>query len=447
MPDLERKERTDEWLRHNRDAAIAMLRRLVAIPSENTYPRGNELAVQLEIEAYMKELGLATDRFLVTDVPGIETHEAFLQDGRDYTNRPNVVGVWHGTGGGKSLLFSGHVDTVPLGAERWMHEPFAGEIADGHMYGLGIFDMKAGIAAALLAVRCLRDSGFLPAGDVIVETVVDEEFGGSNGTLACILRGYEADAAIVPEPSNMSICPVNEGGVYYRLAFAGRPGRSYSAEALANPVYAAARFLEIVRKYDAWRNANREAHPLFPQGELRTDVQIMRAGNVAYELGDRVPSTCEIDLWIQLPPGKSEEHIRSEFVSFCEPLMRADDTLADTALRLERKMRFLPGTGIATDHPIVAAIRETAQQEAGLDLPVQGARFACDIFMFNLYSRTPAVVFGPKGGNAHAPDEYIDIDAFIDLIRIYAGLIVRWCGTVETLSVAGATKEIRGETQ
>jgi acetylornithine deacetylase len=173
-------EAIDHWVEVNRRAILDLNGSLVSIPSENRYPHGDEKDVQRFVEGYLEELGCTTDTFL------------------------------------------------PTGDDPWSVDPFSVVVEDGKKYGLGIFDMKGGMAAAMMAMRALGDLGVRLEGDVTIETVVDEEFGGANGTLACRLRGYEADVAIVPEPSNLIICPQNQGGGMFRVTFDGKPGRSFS---------------------------------------------------------------------------------------------------------------------------------------------------------------------------------------------------------------------------
>ncbi|HET7270575.1 MAG TPA: M20/M25/M40 family metallo-hydrolase, partial [Rubrobacter sp.] len=231
-------EALDGWVEENRESILDLNRSLVSIPSENRCPEGDESKVQEFVERYLEGLGCETDAFLPTDVPGIMEHPAYL-GGRNYEGRPNVVGTRRGTGGGRSLLFSGHMDTVPRGDEPWSVDPFSGFEIEGRQYGLGILDMKGGMAAAMTALRALNELDVRLAGDLVIETVVDEEFGGANGTLACRLRAYEADAAIVPEPSNLVICPENQGGGMFRISFEGKPGRAALGGVPVNPVYAA----------------------------------------------------------------------------------------------------------------------------------------------------------------------------------------------------------------
>lgn len=128
-----------------RDEIIQLARSLVRIPSENLPPTGMEAGVQNHVRAFLKDAGLAVDRF-TPDEAGIAAHPAFVP-GRDYTNRPDVVGTLKGSGDGRSLIFSGHADTVPVGDGAWSRDPFSGDVEDGKLFGRGAFDMKAGLAA------------------------------------------------------------------------------------------------------------------------------------------------------------------------------------------------------------------------------------------------------------------------------------------------------------
>lgn len=206
----------DNWVGEHRQDILDFCRSFVSIPSENRYPTGDEAKIQSFIAEELKKMGCEVDVFLPTEVQGLLEHPAYL-DGRFYKNRPNVVGTKRAGGKGRSIIFSGHVDTVPRGVDKWSVDPFSGVIQDGKQFGLGIFDMKGGMAAAITALQAIQALGIELDGDVIIESVVDEEYGGANGTLACRLRGYEADVAIIPEPTNMVICPASQGRQHVQI--------------------------------------------------------------------------------------------------------------------------------------------------------------------------------------------------------------------------------------
>jgi acetylornithine deacetylase len=419
------------WVDEHHENILDFNKSLVSIPSENRYPVGDEKQVQEFIYRFLGGLRCEMDMFLPTDVPGLTEHEAFLEN-REYGDRPNVVARKRGMGVGRSLIFSGHVDTVPRGDDPWSFDPFSGTVKDGKQYGLGLYDMKGGMAAAMMALWLLEDLKIPLKGDVIIETVVDEEYGGANATLACRLKGYEADLAIIPEPSNLAICPATQGGSMFRIHFRGRPGRAFNGEKLVNPVFAAARFLDIFREYESYHSRKKAASRWFTNDPgLPAYVQGMKAGPINLPLCDRVPSHCTIDLWIQCYPGTTEEELRRDFEDFFKKKAAKDEILREMPPTIEKLIRFLPGTSISDCHPSLDVLSKVAEIAHPGGLPVQGAPFACDSFIFNLYSQTPAVIWGPKGGNAHAPDEYIDVEAIFLLVKMYALTMTKWCGVAE----------------
>jgi acetylornithine deacetylase len=424
----ELKVRLEQWIQVRREEALGLARNLVSIPSMNRVPYGDEMYVQRFVAGRLRGMGCEVDVFQPDEVPQLLTHEGFLP-GRNYVDRPVVVGRKPGVGGGKSLIFSGHMDTVPLGADRWTVDPFAGIVANGKQYGIGIFDMKAGMAAAMLAMLALGELGVRLRGDVCIETVVDEEFGGANGTLASRLRGHHADAVIVPEPSNLIICPATQGGIMMRVAFAGRTGRDFSGEAIMNPVFAAARFVEIFRQFDSWYCRKSSDNPWFQSGPpLTCYLQGIRGGDMSLPLFDRAPGICTIDVWIQCFPGTSEVELYREFTEFCLARAAQDELLRDHPPQFEKLIRFLPGASLAPGHPLIATAERAMASVAPDRVTIQGAPFACDAFIFEQYSDIPAIVWGPRGGNAHAPDEFIEVEHYLQLIQLYALTIVDWCG-------------------
>jgi acetylornithine deacetylase len=418
----------NNWVDEHKEEILNFNRSFVSVPSENRYPTGDEKEVQKLVTQELKNLGCEVDVFLPTEVSGLTEHPAYLE-GRHYEERPNVVGTKKGNGDGRSIIFSGHMDTVPKGMDPWSVDPFSGVVKDGKQYGLGVFDMKGGMAASMMALKAIQDLDIQLNGDVIIENVVDEEYGGANGTLACRLRGYEADIAIIPEPTNMAICPVSQGGSMFRFTFQGEgAGRSFSGEELLNPVYTAARFFDILRQFEQHQSQKESTNNFYKDDPgLPALVQGVKAGPVHLPLTDRVPSNCVIDTWIQCFPGTTESELREEFLEFINTRAANDELLNKMPPKIEKLIRFLPGSGIPENHEIVG-VTKGISQDLGKDLPVKGAPFACDSFMFNLHSNTPALIWGPKGGNGHSPDEFIYVDEFMELVKMYALTMIKWCG-------------------
>ncbi|HEX5500319.1 MAG TPA: hypothetical protein VFX03_13865, partial [Thermomicrobiales bacterium] len=147
MATMDTNERIDAWVAQNKDALLGFLAELVKTPSVTRPPHASEAACQRIVEAAYREAGAAVDVFSPADVPGLREHPLFFGtwDGmpRPMTDRPDVVGVFKGSGGGKSLLLSTHVDTVGEGVEPWREAgPFSGDIREGKLYGRGSWDTK-----------------------------------------------------------------------------------------------------------------------------------------------------------------------------------------------------------------------------------------------------------------------------------------------------------------
>src|SRR4051812_896746 len=233
--------------RANESRSVAQLGDLIRIRSLT----GEEEAGQKHIERLLRTLGAAVTvaepdvaamfrRFpnvaqypthwqhdLILPYEDLPTYEALqasgLQSVLNYDGRPNVVGRFRGTGGGRSLILNSHVDTVtvePL--DKWTRDPFGAQIEKGVMYGRGTSDMKGGAMAALMAITYLREAGVKMRGDVIFESVVNEEHAG-NGTLDLVGRGVLADSAICLEPTSNTIAYSHPGGLYWRVSVPGVP--------------------------------------------------------------------------------------------------------------------------------------------------------------------------------------------------------------------------------
>jgi acetylornithine deacetylase len=262
--------------------------------------------------------------------------------------------------------------------------------------------------------------------------MIDEEYGGANGTLACRLRGYEADAAILCEPTQLEICPANQGAVIYRTTFRGKESFLFNEENPLNPTYAGARFLEIVRRYEVHHKEKPSSSKFFKDDPgPPTFVMGVRAGSIKPPFSERAPGECIIDVGIQCYPETSEEELYEDFTNFYFRHARKDAILAQFRPTFDRLIRFLPGSQIPQDHAIIDVVSRSARLVQGHELPIRGAPYASDSFMFNLHSNTPVLIWGPKGGNAHAPDEYIEVEPFMQLVNMYALTIAEWCGGTE----------------
>jgi acetylornithine deacetylase len=407
------------------------LAELVQIPSENTPPTGAELGCQQFVHQRLSELGLRSELYDLREVPGLTAHPAFRHQ-RDYADRPNLAAILRGSGGGRSLLLSGHIDTVPRGSARWSRDPFGAAIEGNRLYGLGSNDMKGGIAAMLVAVEALQETGVKLRGDLLVETIVDEEFGGVNGTLAARLRGHNAEAAIITEPSQQMICPAQMGGRIAHITLrADNGGILYEGDpppSLADQIHY---LLDRIKDFAGRRKERTPAHPLYAGSNDPVPVWVTKIHSGGWGMTEPVtlPTSGRIELYWQSMPGEELEAIDREFFAWFEQSVAARPELFTIKPEVSFPIEFLPGSAADARHPVVTQLSETFHQVTGARPLVRGIAGPCDMFVFHRHFNTPALLFGPSGGNTHNPDEWVDLDSVQSTMETLARFICRWCQT------------------
>lgn len=423
-----------QWASEHRREAEELVAKLVRFPSVNNPPVGSEAEYQQFFADWMKAEGADVEVYALEDVPGLREHAAYM-DTRDYTNRPNVIGCFFGgkEEAGKSILFSGHADVVYEGTEAWTHPPFSGAIENGKLFGRGSYDMKGGMAAALMAVKCLQSLRVQISGSVYVESVVDEEHGGANGTLAGRLRGYAADMAVIPEPSNMKLYPAHMGVGIWKATFKGKSGSGFNGEELISALDATLQFGQLLHAFRLhWQERHRPPHWWKDVRLQEVSIMTLLSGDVSRALQEKIPDTGEMNFAVEGYPGISGDEIESELWSFYEKHAAKYPLLSKVKPTIVPLIRYLEGSEMKLDEKGQAFLRLAEQcGERATGKPVdspQGSPFGCDAFMFNLYSETPALILGPSGGNAHAADEFLDLASYEQLICWYAEMIVDWCG-------------------
>jgi len=407
----------------NRGRIVDMIRDLVDIPTENNPPRGFEKEGQAYIESVFREMGLIIDTFAPDEVEGYAQNDAFLH-GQDYSNgRKNVVGTWPGTGGGKSLLLTGHMDVAPKEPLPWtVCQPYRSVEKNGRIYGRGSSDMKGGLVAGIMAVRLLQEAGFSPRGSVIVESVVDEEYASGNGTIASRFRGHNADFGIMMEPSGLAVCPSNVGSIMLTITITGSAGMPYTGEEIFNAAYGLADMIGIIRDYERVRE-NAPAPPIWENAVQKRKIVItkVKAGDVRPhgQLGSPIDALVECS--VQTYPGEEAQDIVDEITAFI------DERFTHRAgIDITPMYNYVAPGSTDSRSEGVAALAKSAAAYIG-DVRVTAAPFPCDFFAYERYGGMPGAIFGPAGGNLHAPDEWVDIDSVLTLTKSIMDMIATWC--------------------
>jgi acetylornithine deacetylase len=420
-----------------REGIVGLVADLVRIPSESHPPHGDEDAVQKYISAFFQKLELEVDVFEPWSVAGITEHPGWWP-GLDYTNRPNVVGIWKGVGGGRNLILNGHCDVVPAGPrDAWSRDPYGAQIENGRIFGRGTTDMKAGVAAMVMAVVALQRLGTRCKGNVILQSVVNEEFGGYNGTLSCCVKGYRADAAIVTEPTGLHIAPAAKGGQTYLARVPGRNAHHAFAWEGVSAFENAIILRDALVQWERLRAAELKDFPLFSD---KSHFPTPALANTVWfvEAGDRnlmaTPGSAELGFWVDVLPGEDREEVLGRFEGHVAAVASADAFLRDHPIRMERAlMRPFTGVTAPLNHPIISTLRDMQAVATGAVPDIVGMAAACDQMIFNMYSDTPAIVYGPGNARvAHSPEEYVEIEEVVSATKALALTVADFCGVVET---------------
>jgi len=426
------REITQEALRmeigKRKQDIIEWTKKLVRFPSENRPPDGNEKEAQAFVDEECKKLGWETDVFRPDEIPGIKDHPSWLS-GRNYDGRADVVATWKGSGGGRAILFSGHMDVAPFEPGGWKEcRPFSPVMKEGRLYGRGAADLKGGLAAAYWALRILREMGFEPEGDVLFESVVDEEFAGGNGTLASRIRGHNADCAILTEPTRMEVCPACLGAFLGNFTLSGKAGMPYMGEAIPNPIFGASAAIGHFKEWqDLWRKRN--SHPLFAQKGKELNVLLWRIGSAEWgeftQMG--TPLRTKISWVVWCHPGMTEAEFYTQFRQFWREKAQDDKDLSAFALEISPDYHYVRPWETDLNDPAVKQVVDCFREYTGKPPVVGGAPFSCDLALYGDEGRMPSLILGPRGGNLHAPDEWVLVEDILALTGIFALCAVRWC--------------------
>ena len=375
-----------------REDVVALLSALVEIDSVNpslVAGGAGEGAIAAFVAGWARDAGLEVE--VLERTPG----------------RPSVVVRARGTGGGRTLLLCGHVDTVGV---EGMAEPHVARVEGDRLFGRGAYDMKAGVAAALLAARDAAALGL--AGDVVVAAVADEEH-ASLGVRE-VLERVEADAAIVTEPTELEVVVAHKGFVWLevevtgRAAHGSRPHLGVDAIVRTGPVLA-----ELGRLDEA---LGAREHPLLGRPSVHASTIEGGAELSSY------PARCVLRIERRTLPGERAADVERELDALLDRCRAADPQL-----RAERRTLLVREPfEVDPDHALVRAVRDAAAEVLPEAPRVGGASFWADA-AFIAAAGTPTVMLGPGGEGAHAMEEWVSLADTEAVVRALVAVAGRVC--------------------
>jgi acetylornithine deacetylase len=371
---------------------VALLSSLVAADSVNPslVPGGaGEDEVATLIEGWARDAGLDTER--LEETPG----------------RPSVLVRARGTGAGRTLLFCGHIDTVNV---EGMSNPHAPRIDGDRLYGRGAYDMKAGVAASLLAAREASRLGL--AGDVVVAAVADEEH-ASLGVQEALGR-VSAEAAVVTEPTELEVVVAHKGFVWSEIEVIGRSAHGSRPHLGVDAILKMGAVLDELAQLE--RSLTRRTHQLL--GRASVHASLIEGG---VELSS-YPARCKLGLERRTLPGETGRQIESELEAVLERCRRADPEFEASHRTLLVREPF----EIDQDEELVALVIQAAAEVLGQPAPIAGASYWADA-AFIAAAGIPTVLFGPGGEGAHAAQEWVSLSDTEVVARTLVRLAARFC--------------------
>jgi acetylornithine deacetylase len=380
----------------NNEALLTLLQELIQINSVNlslSQKGTGEGEIAQYIGGYLKKIGL--------DI-------RYQEVGKD---RLNVIGILKGTGGGQSLMLNGHTDTVSV--ERMEINPFEPENKDGRIYGRGALDMKSGLAAQIMAVQSIIESGRTLKGDLILTFVADEEY-ASIGTEA-VLKEYSANAAIICEPTNLDIIIAHKGFAWTKIEIFGRAAHGSLPEKGIDAIVKAGKVLTEIENLGE-NGLTQKKHPLLGSPSIHASLISGGIGLSTY------PDYCKIELERRTLPGEDRKTMIEEMQTILQ-----DTKSKDNQFKADFEVFFFRHAfEISQEQPIVKSLSRAYElvevekpEFKGMGGWIESALLA--------EVGIPTVIFGPSGEGAHASIEYVDFDSVVTTTEILIESIIDFC--------------------
>ena len=426
------EQRVCDEIEGRREELVALASDLIAFDTtarEVGDPPRQEAAMQEYLAARLSAAGAEID--LWEPDPDALQGKPLVPPGLDFAGRPQLVARLRGSGGGRTLLFNGHIDVVSAEPrELWTSDPFAAEVRDGKLYGRGSCDMKGGIAAMVIAAEVL--SGQL-AGDLLVATNTDEESSGAGGS-AIVERGIRADAGIVTEPTGFDVWVACRGSEYGVVRVPGRPGHAEIRQpdwrdgGAVNAIEKATVVIDAIRSLRAeWSSREGLDHPYLSRPALLPTVAAAGEWPVTY------PAACDLTIAVMYVPAQGgADEVRREVEEWILRETARDEWLAEHPPTFEWQPNGVSPLEIPESEPIVGVVRE-ATRDVGRPAGLAGLDSWYDGETYTNRAGIPSVGFGPPGldrngvGVAHTIDEHVPVDGLVACAQALAVAAMRFC--------------------
>ena len=413
-----------EALEKNKDEYIQKLLDIVSIDThviEQGIGGGLEKQGQKFMEALFKEMKADDIRLDPIEEAIIKNSYELYQEGNAGHNnqdRYNVYATFNEKKE-KSIIFNGHIDTMPADEKIWEYKPHEPTIKDGKIYGLGVCDMKGGLMAATMAVKLLKDAGVDIPGKVIITSVVDEE-GGGNGSIVAAMNGIKANAVVVCEPTDSKLIAAHMGFVFFKVEIQGKANHSGAKWLGVSAIEKAIKIISSLNELEHnWLMLYK--HPLLPSPSL--NVGTIEGGTA----GSTVAGHCKFQVCVHYLPGLMDfNSVVKDFTHAVELASQGDDWLKTHQPKITVYQAGGPFE-MHLQHSFVKCFKEAYAEATGEILTIEGSPAGCDSRTWKGIAACPTLQFGPgELSQCHAVNEYLSVKEYLKAILIYANLILKW---------------------
>ena len=366
---------------------------LIKIPSDET---AGEKEVCEYLESYLKSLGMK-----------VRLQEVL-------PNRPNIIAEVIGDEVGKSIMFNGHVDTVPIGdIKKWSMDPYSAIIKDNKLFGRGSTDMKGAIASMIIAMKFIMNNVEKFNGKIIFTGVMAEETTGL-GTQKIVEENIKADMAVVGEPSDEKIYRAHKGTMWFNLSTYGKlehssESNSESNNAIINMMKLIMEINEISKELETIEN-NLVGHPSI-------NIGLIDGGTKQNMIAD----SCRISIDRRTLPEEKTDEILDKLRIRLDGLRSLDDRLTfDLEIDTIRE-----AVEVAESEQIVQEVKNALNKVINKNPTISGMKATTDMSILVNQGNIPSVIYGPGFiKQAHTVDEFIEVKRLVESSQVYAEILL-----------------------
>lgn len=415
-----------EVLEQNKQEYLDKLSELIRIDTQHI-GQGIDGGKEYDGQQYLKELAQELNATnIIVDPMQEKIIQSSIEEyhegnpGHNYEKRENLYVEFISDRQSKTLMFNGHIDTMPPGPlELWDSDPWNAYERDGKLYGLGATDMKAGLIAPFLAIDLLKKADIDLKNNILITSVVDEE-GGGNGSIQAAYNAPKADAVVVCEGTDYELILAHMGFIFFRVTIEGKSNHAGEKWKGTSAIDKAVKIMNGLKEVEyEWLYIYN--HRLLPPPNINFGV--LKGGSS----GATVSGQCVIEMCIHYhPQTMSYNSVKDQIESSIHKICQGDEWLSNHAPKIEI---FQAGGAFEMDEntPFVEAFKKSYREQFEKEVKVVGSPAGCDSRTWKNIAKIDTIQYGPgRLSECHSANEYVRIQEFYDAILTYALLMINY---------------------